>query len=284
MSRPGHAADGETPHEGNAVIDIGAPDPWAALRAHTAARIALGRSGVSLPTAEVLRFGLAHAQARDAVHLPFDAAALAVALAAHGFTPIEVASAAPDRASYLHRPDLGRRLAARSAAALADTAAATASTASPCDVLCVVGDGLSAAAVHRHATALLLALRPLLEAAGRSLGPVVLAHQARVALGDEIGAALRAQAVVMLVGERPGLSSPDSLGAYLTWAPRPGRTDAERNCVSNIRPEGLPIAAAAARIAWLIGAAARLGATGVCLKDQSAVLSIGADTPGDNAG
>lgn len=238
------------------------PDPWTELRAHTAARIALGRSGVSLPTAEVLRLGIAHAQARDAVHLPFDVDAVRAELAARGFQAIEVESAAADRWTYLHRPDLGRQLSARSRDVLSTVAGAG------CDVLCVVGDGLSAAAVHRHAVPLLAELRVQLEGVGRRLGPVVLARQARVALGDEIGHALRARAVLMLVGERPGLSSPDSLGAYLTWAPRPGRTDAERNCVSNIRPEGLGIGAAARKLAWLAQAARQLGATGVRLKER----------------
>jgi ethanolamine ammonia-lyase small subunit len=255
---------------------VSRPDPWTELRAHTAARIALGRSGASLPTAEVLRFGVAHAQARDAVHLPFDAAAVAAGLAAQGFESIEVESAATERASYLRRPDLGRQLSGRSRQ-WASTWAGTG-----CDVLCVLGDGLSAQAVHRHAVALLLELRPRIESAGLRLGPVVLAHQARVALGDEIGAAMRARVLVMLVGERPGLSSPDSLGAYLTWAPRVGRTDAERNCVSNIRPEGLGVAAAAHKLAWLIVAAQRLGASGVRLKDQSDAAGLPA--PPDPAG
>ena len=249
-----------------------APDPWTALRSHTAARIALGRSGASLPTAELLRFDLAHAMARDAVHTPFEIEPLRDALAAHGFETLVVESAAPDRATYLHRPDLGRRPSSRSVALLADVAGGA------CDVLCVVGDGLSALAVHRHAAALLIELRPRLEAQGFGLGPVVLARQARVALGDPLGAALNARCVVMLIGERPGLSSPDSLGAYLTWAPRAGRSDAERNCVSNIRPEGLAPADAAHKIAWLLMAARRLGATGVALKDASDVPALGAPT------
>jgi ethanolamine ammonia-lyase small subunit len=243
-------------------------DPWTRLRAHTAARIALGRSGASLPTAELLAFDLAHAQARDAVHLRFDVDPLRDALASHGFETMTVESAAPDRETYLHRPDLGRRLSQRSEALLAGVEA------EPCDVLCVVGDGLSALAVHRHALPLLIELRLRLEAAGLGLGPVVLARQARVALGDPIGAALDARCVVMLIGERPGLSSPDSLGAYLTWAPRPGRSDADRNCVSNIRPEGLAPADAAQKIAWLAAAARRLGATGVRLKDESDAPSL----------
>jgi ethanolamine ammonia-lyase small subunit len=238
-------------------------DPWTALRAHTAARIALGRSGTSLPTAEWLRFGVAHAQARDAVHEALDVEALSSALVAAGFdAPLVVESAAPDRATYLRRPDLGRRLSAGSAARCAEAARREGH-----DVVCVLADGLSARATQRHGVPVLAALRPRLAAAGLEMGPVVVATQARVALGDEIGAALRARLVVMLIGERPGLSSPDSLGAYLTWAPGPGRTDAERNCVSNVRPDGLPVEEAARVVAWLCGAARRLGATGVALKD-----------------
>jgi len=245
------------------VSDTHRPDPWTELRAHTDARIALGRSGASLPTAEVLRFGVAHAQARDAVHLPFDVATMRDELAAHGFETLEVESAAVDRATYLHRPDLGRMLSARSRELLRASANAS------CDVLCVIGDGLSSRAVHRHAVPLLLELRPRLESAGLQMGPVVAARQARVALGDEIGELLRAAMVFMLIGERPGLSSPDSLGAYLTWAPRIGCIDAARNCVSNIRPEGLNYGHAARKMAWLATAARQLGASGVRLKDET---------------
>jgi ethanolamine ammonia-lyase small subunit len=244
------------------------PDPWAELRRHTAARIALGRAGASLPTAEWLQFGVAHAMARDAVHLPFDSATLAAALIDHGFETITVESAAPDRATYLRRPDFGRRLSSRSAALLPTVAGPA------CDLAVVVGDGLSARAVHAHTLPLLLELRPRLEAAGIALGPVLLAHQCRVALGDEAGALLQARAVMVLIGERPGLSSPDSLGAYLTWSPMAGRSDAERNCVSNIRPEGLAHAEAARKLAWLLGAARRIGATGVVLKDESDVPTL----------
>lgn len=247
-----------------------APDPWLDLRRHTPARIALGRSGNSLPTAEWLRLGAAHAQARDAVHLPFDSDAVSAELALQGIAPLVVESAAGDRATHLRRPDLGRRLSPRSAALLADRGAGQGG------VAVVVGDGLSARAVHAHAAALLGALQPLLAAQGQPVGAVVLAHQARVALGDEVGALLHEPAVLVLIGERPGLSSPDSLGAYLTWAPRAGRSDAERNCVSNIRPEGLAVAAAADRIAWLLGAARRLGCTGVGLKDESGSALPGA--------
>ena len=240
-----------------------AADPWTELRRHTAARIALGRAGASLPTAEWLRFSLAHALARDAVHLAYDNVALASTLAAMAFETLTVESAAPDRSTYLRRPDLGRRLSPRCVGLLA------ALRGTGCELAVVLGDGLSAGAVHAHAAPLLQALRPLLEAQGQAPVLIVLAHQARVALGDEVGALLGAKALLMLIGERPGLSSPDSLGAYLTWAPQPGRSDAERNCVSNIRPEGLSHAEAAHKIAWLLGAARLLGGTGVALKDES---------------
>lgn len=242
---------------------MSAPDPWSDLRRHTDARIALGRAGVSLPTAEWLRFALAHAQARDAVHLPFDDETLAGALGSHGFTALRLESAAVDRATYLRRPDLGRRLSARSAALLQALPKAVH------DLAVVVGDGLSARAVHEQALPLLLELRPRLEADAVALDAVALVRQCRVALGDEVGALLGARAVLVLIGERPGLSSPDSLGAYLTWAPRLGRSDAERNCVSNIRPAGQPPAEAARRIAWLLAGARRLGASGITLKDDS---------------
>lgn len=238
------------------------PDPWNALRARTPARIAIGRSGASLPTREVLAFSLAHAQARDAVHTPFDADGVAEAIEVLGFQTLHVDSAAGDRATYLRRPDLGRRLADASRIALAAARA-------PCDLAVVIADGLSSTAVHAHAAPLLAALLPLTKAEGWSLAPVVVASQARVALGDEVGELLGARLVLLLVGERPGLSSPDSLGAYLTFQPRIGRTDAERNCVSNIRAEGLSYDAAAPKLAWLMREALRLSLTGVALKDES---------------
>lgn len=240
-----------------------ADDPWTELRRHTAARIALGRAGNSLPTAEWLRFGLAHALARDAVHQPLDAPMLAEQLRQAGFDTVRVESAAPDRATFLRRPDLGRRLGPRSAGLLGSLGAQAAS------LVVMIGDGLSARAGQAHALPLLLELRPRLEAQGQGIGPVVVALQARVALGDEVGSLLGARAVLVLIGERPGLSSPDSLGAYLTWAPRLGRADSDRNCVSNIRPEGLGFAQAAHKLAWLLAAAQRLGATGIGLKDES---------------
>ena len=244
------------------------PDPWAALAALTPARIALGRAGPSLPTREVLAFALDHARARDAVHIPFDAAAVAGQVEALGFETLQVESAAPDRATYLRRPDLGRRLAAKSRAWLERQPR------SEPDVLVVVADGLSSTAIHAHAAPLLAALAPHAAAQRWRVGPVVLAHQARVALGDEIGAVLGARFVVLLVGERPGLSSADSLGAYLTFGPRVGRSDAERNCISNIRPAGLSYADAAARIAWHVGESLRRGYSGVALKDDSAAVRV----------
>lgn len=242
-------------------------DPWSALRALTPARIGLGRVGASLPTRELLAFGAAHAQARDAVHLPLDVAALRPRLQALGLQTIELASAAPDRATYLLRPDLGRRLGA-SGGALLDAHTAAHGPLPDDALLIVIGDGLSSAAIARQAVPLLAEIqrqRP----PGWTLGPVVVATQARVALGDDIGQRLGAAMVAVLIGERPGLSSPDSLGIYLTRAPRVGRSDAERNCLSNVRAEGLVHAEAARRLWWLAEAGRRLGATGVALKDDS---------------
>lgn len=242
---------------------IAPPQPWQRLRQFTPARIALGRAGHSQPTDALLAFGLAHAQARDAVHRPLDRAELEQALRNAGFDSIAVHSAAGDRLHYLRRPDLGRRLDDASRQRLTD-----ASTGSPCDVAFVIADGLSALAVQRHAVPVLCAVRERL--ADWGFAPVVVAEQARVALGDEIGQLLRARQVVMLIGERPGLSSPDSLGLYLTYDPRPGRTDAERNCISNIRPEGLSYRKAADRLVFLLRGALALGCSGVRLKDDSA--------------
>jgi ethanolamine ammonia-lyase small subunit len=236
------------------------PDPWTDLRAYTTARLALGRSGNSLPTDEVLRFGLAHAQARDAVHLPLDVEALERELVRLGCRTLRVRSAAADRQTYLLRPDLGRRLASDSTQCFDGRQG--------CDLAIIVGDGLSALAVQRNAAPLIeqvLALAP----PGWTIGPVVIATQARVALGDEVGESMGARFVAVLIGERPGLGSPDSLGVYLTAAPRVGRMDSERNCISNIRREGLDHLSAARRLWWLCGTANRIGMTGVGLKDDS---------------
>jgi ethanolamine ammonia-lyase small subunit len=247
------------------------PDTWGHLRRFTRARVALGRTGASLPTREVLAFGLAHAQARDAVHLPLDTAALSAALSAKGFRCLHAASAAPDRAAYLRRPDWGRKLCAGSYEAL--EAAASHHEYDRPDCVFVVADGLSSLAVARHALPLLEALAPLIRTTGQPM-PVVVAAQARVALGDEIGHLLGARQVAVLIGERPGLSSPDSLGIYLTHAPRPGLTDADRNCISNVRPEGLSYDAAARKLAYLMAGARRLGRSGVDLKDDSDLPSL----------
>lgn len=239
------------------------PNPWAHLRAFTDARIALGRAGNSQTTDAVLAFGVAHAQARDAVHLPLDCAAVATALSEAGVSSLPVHSAAADRAQYLRRPDLGRQLDDASRARLA-----AARSAHPFDVIFVIADGLSALAAQNHGVPLLRSVCGRLPA-GWSIGPVVIAEQSRVALGDEIGALLGAQQVVMLIGERPGLSSPDSLGIYLTHAPCVGRTDAERNCISNVRPAGLPYDQAATKLVFLLNGALALGRSGVDLKDDT---------------
>lgn len=237
---------------------------WQDLRRFTTARVALGRAGNAQPTAAHLDFQAAHAEARDAVWSALDAPALAAALDA-----MLVASEAGDRRTYLLRPDLGRRLRE------ADRARLAASAVPDCCAI-VVADGLNARGVQAQAPGLVARLRPGLMAAGWA-APVVVATQARVALGDAIGEALGARVVLVLLGERPGLSALDSVGAYVTWAPRRGRTDAERNCVSNIRPAGLSAEAAAARLLWLVAAARRLGGTGVTLKDEApAVLGRGA--------
>jgi ethanolamine ammonia-lyase small subunit len=237
-------------------------DPWAKLARWTPARIGLGRTGASLPTREVLAFALAHARARDAVHSQFNPATVARDLARLGLDSIEVSSDAVDRAVYLRRPDFGRRLSPASREALRGRSADV-------DLALVVGDGLSSTAVHMHAVPLIAAFQPLARRYDLSLAPVVLARGARVALGDEIGKLLRARAVAVLIGERPGLSAPDSLGVYLTFGPRPGRSDAERNCISNIRAEGLSHEVAAFKLTWLVGEALRRSLTGVGLKDAS---------------
>jgi ethanolamine ammonia-lyase small subunit len=234
------------------------------LRSFTPARVALGRSGASLPTRPLLEFTLAHARARDAVHAAFDAPRLVSEVRALGLAATAVASRAADRSDYLRRPDLGRQLDGASAAALAEAATA------PCQLAIVIGDGLSAAAVQAHAIALLQSLLPRLgEGEAVAIGHVVVASGARVALADEIGAILGAGMVLMLIGERPGLSAPDSLGAYLTFAPRPGLTDADRNCVSNIHKAGLSHDEAAFKIAWLVREGLARQVTGVALKDES---------------
>ncbi len=237
--------------------------PWPDLRRFTEARIGLGRAGAAIPIAEVLSFAMAHAQARDAVTTPIDWAPIEARLAGFGLATCRVGSAATDRDTYLRRPDLGRRLSPEARQDLAGLARGTP------DLLIVIADGLSSTGVAANAVALVGALLPLAQRNGWSLAPVVLASQSRVALGDDAGEILGARAVLMLIGERPGLSSPDSLGAYLTFAPRTGRKDGERNCVSNIRSGGLSADEAAFKIDWLLREAFRRGLTGVTLKDES---------------
>ena len=251
--------------------------PWQDWRSATTARIALGRAGVSIPTDESLRFGCAHALARDAIHTPLDVASLQAQLEQAGHAVLATHSRAADRTTYLRRPDLGRQLEPQDLErlqALADGAAQRP------DIAIVMGDGLSSLAVQRHAVPLLAALLPQL-APGTQLAPIVLVQQARVAVADDVGEALGARLCVILIGERPGLSSPDSLGIYLTHGPRRGRSDAERNCISNVRPEGLSYAVAAHKLAWLMAQALQKGHTGIALKDESEDLALPAPlTPG----
>jgi ethanolamine ammonia-lyase small subunit len=240
-------------------------DPWGALGRFTAARIALGRAGHSVPTRELLAFRLDHARARDAVHAPLDVAAFSDGLRREGFEVLCVESAAPDRETYLRRPDFGRRLSSASQGSLAARAA---HEATGYDATFVVADGLSALAVERNALPLLRLAAGRLRELGWKLGPVVVAVQGRVALGDEIGRLLGAEQVALLIGERPGLSAADSLGVYLTYRPRLGRTDAERNCISNVRPEGFGWGEAAEALVYLMTEARRRKLTGVALKDD----------------
>lgn len=223
----------------------------AKLRDFTPARVALGCVGSSLPTSELLALQLAHARARDAVHARVDPRALSLQL---GRPCLIVHSAAPDRATYLRRPDLGRRLTEESRRILS-------AQGEKFDAAIVIADGLSALAVERHAGPLL----GKLDLSDWKLAPLVIVEQGRVAIGDEIGEALRASLVVVLIGERPGLSSPDSLGIYLTWNPRSGLTDADRNCISNIWAEGLSYEAAAHRLLSLITEARARKISGVTL-------------------
>ena len=255
----------------------GTGNGWDRLRRFTQARIALGRSGNSMPTQAVLAFGLAHAQARDAVHLPMQLDQILGDLRAAGYSPLCVESEALDRTAYLSQPHLGRRLRDPSRAVLADFAGAH-----PSQLAVVIADGLSAVAPERHALPLLKLMSTQLR--DWKIGPIVVAQQARVALGDEIGEILDAEAVVMLIGERPGLSSPDSLGIYLTYRPRIGRTDAERNCISNVRPEGLSYEAALHKLSFLLEGARRLQATGVMLHDETDEVHLLPPSSRGNAG
>jgi ethanolamine ammonia-lyase small subunit len=249
-----------------------APALASRLRSLTPARVGLARTGVSLETRDLLDFQRCHAQARDAVHSRLEAAALVATLSEiAGAKVLRLHSAAPDRATYLQRPDLGRRLDEASRALLADHDDPEKSTASRLAV--IVADGLSALAVERHAVPMIKESLPRLQ--GLQLAPLCVVEQARVAIGDDIGQLIGAQISIVLIGERPGLSSPDSLGAYITWEPRPGRTDAERNCISNIRAEGLSYAQAAAQLGYYLTEARRRQLTGIALKEESRALKEG---------
>ncbi|MFI8397334.1 ethanolamine ammonia-lyase subunit EutC [Pseudomonas sp. NPDC078863] len=260
---------------------VDSQNPWLQLRRLTPARIALGRTGTSLPTSAQLDFQFAHAQARDAVHLPFDHAGLSAQLQDEGRESLLLHSAAPDRHTYLQRPDLGRKLSDDSAQSLRDYASAHPGGV---DLAIVVADGLSALAVHRHTLPFLKRLEEQMSADGWSLAPVLLVEQGRVAIGDEIGQLLGAKMLVMLIGERPGLSSPDSLGLYFTYAPKVGLTDAYRNCISNVRLEGLSYGMAAHRLLYLMREAGRRQLSGVNLKDEAQLHTLETDDAVDMKG
>lgn len=236
-------------------------DPWSDFRSLTAARIALGRAGGSVPTRELLDFGLAHARARDAVLAEFDPSILATTFESAGLETILLRSDTTNRHEYLRRPDLGRRLSAESRELLASMNA-------PAYDLCViVSDGLSSRATE-HAGQVVSMLTSTLTNEGWTIAPVVIVPFARVAIQDEIGHGLNASISLILLGERPGLGSPDSLGAYFVYGPKPGRSDADRNCISNIRPEGLPLAAAVNTLHYLLNAARHRRLSGIDLKDE----------------
>ena len=260
-------------------------NPWAQLRQFTAARIALGRSGISLPTQPQLAFQLAHAQARDAVQLALDVPQLLQDIELTGLASAQdclvLDSAAGDRMTYLQRPDLGRRLSDESRAVLA--ALPVQAAARHCDISLVIADGLSALAIARNAVPFLAALMPQLAPQNWSMAPLTVVRMGRVAVADEVGERLGARLVVLLIGERPGLSSPDSLGVYATWMPRVGLNDADRNCISNIRPDGLGYGEAARKLHYLLCEMRQREMSGVNLKDETA-RDIHAVAPGDAIG
>ncbi len=248
-------------------------NPWQVLREYTDARIGLGRAGVSLPTRAHLEFQLAHARARDAVHLPLDFVQLqqdleqALLQAGLKGPVLKLASQANDRPQYLQRPDYGRQLSVASREWLVQWL--TDSQPAAFDIAIVVADGLSSLAVQRHAAPLLGSLLASLADTPLRVGPVVMVEQGRVAIGDPIGEILKARMLVMLIGERPGLSSPDSLGIYFTWQPASGKHDANRNCISNVRHEGLRYEEATHKLMYLLLEAGRRQLSGVALKDES---------------
>jgi len=238
------------------------PDSWEGLKAFTNARIALGRTGVATPLKEVLDFRMCHAHARDAVYSVLKAEELEETLQQFQIQVIMVNSNANNRAVYLQRPDYGRKLNEASAKNLKNESSYSA------DVVIIIADGLSATAINEHAVHVVKKLIPFLKQSVLTIAPIVIAKQARVAIADEIGSILNAKLSLILIGERPGLSSPDSMGAYITYQPSPGKTDESRNCISNIRPEGLSYDLAAEKIAKLINASLQLKLSGISLKDD----------------
>jgi ethanolamine ammonia-lyase small subunit len=252
----------ELSKEPAAEMPVVIENPWRELRQFTPSRIALGRTGHSLPTRALLEFQLAHAQARDAVYSEYDPAFLISQLQAAGFETLQVHSRVTGRQMFLHRPDMGRRLDTFSRQLLETQ------NSPGYDAVFVLGDGLSANAIHRHALPVLELVAASLRQEGWKIAPVVVASESRVALGDEIGEILKAEQVAILIGERPGLSAADSLGIYLTYGPYVGRLESDRNCISNIRPEGLNYEGAAATLLYFMRLARQHKFSGVRLKDE----------------
>lgn len=240
-------------------------DAWELLKAFTSARIALGKTGVSLPLKETLNFKMAHAHARDAVYSTLDELHLYESLKQFNLSIFSLKSKANTRHEYLQRPDWGRSLNTVSQEQLKDID-------TPSDIAIILADGLSATAINSHAVPLLQILIPSLQQIGFSIAPLSIVQQGRVAIADEIGFLLKARFTIILIGERPGLSSPDSMGAYLTYNPLIGLTDESRNCISNIRTEGLSYAIAAEKILYLIKESFKLQYSGVALKDNAGLL------------
>lgn len=255
--------------ERNKTVNVSCPhDPWVSLRAYTNARIALGRTGTAIPLKHVLDFKLAHANAKEAVHSSLDIDQLSSSLSRFNLPVMCLRSMAADRRMYLQRPDAGRKLSDCSYKQLEELDTQSS------DVAIVVGDGLSALAIQKHALPVLKRLICLLKNEGFAIAPICVVEQARVAISDQIGSLLHAKITVILIGERPGLSACDSMGAYITYEPKPGLTDETRNCVSNIRPQGLAYPQAAEKIFYLIKEALRLRMSGVLLKDNFNSLKI----------
>lgn len=259
-------------------------DAWAALKAFTPARIALGRTGTALPLKEVLDFRMAHAHARDAVYSLLDIDSLVAQMRSLELSVNLLHSEAANRQVYLQRPDKGRKLDKASIesltalggmneAAINNSVASVEQSSSPHTIAIVLTDGLSATAINRHALSLLELLIPMLQTASIALYPVTIVQQGRVAIGDEVGSLQKADLSIVLIGERPGLSSPDSMGIYLTYKPKPGLTDEARNCISNVRPGGLSFEAAADKLFWLIQEALKMQISGVALKDNAGLIT-----------